>query len=469
MKKKLIHTPEGFRDIFGIECDRKRYLERRIEKLYRSYGYQSIETPAFEFFRVFSEEVGTTSTKDLYKVIDRDGSTLVLRPDFTPSVARSVSMYFAEEDMPLRFCYHGNVYRNNHSLQGRLRESTQMGVEYLNDDSAEADAEVIALVVRTMKRAGLENFQVSIGHVGYFHSLVKEADLDSDTVDELRTLLKTRNRFGAQELIEGLPISDKLKNAFNSMTDLYGGRDVLDRAEKSAVGKKAEKAIARLRKIDHVLDMYGLRDYVMYDLGMVTEYKYYTGIIFQAYTYGSGDALISGGRYNRLIEHFGKKAAAVGFAADIDSLLTAIERQKLSLPVTDIKIMILYPEKMEKEAVHYADRLRDEGNDAACVRFDDERELSDYIAYGKRNQFREIRYFSSKEDAKLIRLNDGSEEMIASFAEDCDSESNDGTAVRADRDGMSDNTTMAGNTATEKAAGNAAAVKMTGTADGGEQ
>ena len=124
---------------------------------------------------------------------------------------------------------------------------------------------------------------------------------------------------------------------------------------------------------------------------------------------------------------------------------------------------------MEKEAVHYADRLRDEGNDAACVRFDDERELSDYIAYGKRNQFREIRYFSSKEDAKLIRLNDGSEEMIASFAEDCDSESNDGTAMRADRDGMSDNTTMAGNTATAKAAGNAAAVKMTGTADGGEQ
>lgn len=417
MKKKLIHTPEGFRDIFGRECDRKRYLERRIEKLYRSYGYQSIETPAFEFFRVFSEEVGTTSTKDLYKVIDRDGSTLVLRPDFTPSVARSVSMYFAEEDMPLRFCYHGNVYRNNHSLQGRLRESTQMGVEYLNDDSAEADAEVIALVIRTMKKAGLENFQVSIGHVGYFESLVKEAALDADTVEELRTLLKTRNRFGAQELIEGLDISDELKTAFNDMTDLYGGRDVIDRAEKSAAGRKAEKALTRLRKIDHVLDMYGLRDYVLYDLGMVTEYKYYTGIIFQAYTYGSGDALISGGRYNRLIEHFGKKAAAVGFAADIDSLLTAIERQKISLPVEDIKIMILYPEKLEKEAVLYADRLRENGSDAACVRFDRDRTIEDYMAYGRRNQFREIRCFSSKDDAELIRLSDGYREKLELSAE----------------------------------------------------
>ncbi|MGN0361380.1 MAG: ATP phosphoribosyltransferase regulatory subunit, partial [Bilifractor sp.] len=85
--KKRMHTPEGVRDIFGRECDRKRFLERQIEKLYRSYGYQSIETPGFEFFEVFSKEVGTTPSRDLYKFFDRDGNTLVLRPDFTPSVA----------------------------------------------------------------------------------------------------------------------------------------------------------------------------------------------------------------------------------------------------------------------------------------------------------------------------------------------------------------------------------------------
>ena len=143
--KHLIHTPEGVRDIFGRECDKKRYLERKIEKKFRGFGYQSIETPSFEFFDVFSKEVGTIPSANLYKFFDREGNTLVLRPDFTPSVARAAAMYFSEEKDPLRLCYHGNVYRNNSSYQGRLYECTQMGVEFLNEDSPEADAEVIAL------------------------------------------------------------------------------------------------------------------------------------------------------------------------------------------------------------------------------------------------------------------------------------------------------------------------------------
>lgn len=404
MKKKLIHTPEGFRDNFGVECDKKRYLERQIEKLYRSFGYQSIETSAFEFFNVFSEEVGTVSTHDLFKVIDRDGATLVLRPDYTPSVARAVSMYFADETMPLRLCYHGNVYKNSHSLQGKLRESTQMGVEFLNDDSADADAEVIALVVETLKRSGLENFQVSIGHAGYFESLINEAGLNDETVDELSTLLRAKNRFGAQELIESLDISDELKDAFNEMTDLFGGREVLEKAKTHAHGARADEAIGRLERICQVLEFYGYQDYVTFDLGMVTGYKYYTGIIFQAYTYGSGDALISGGRYNRLIEHFGKQAAAVGFATDIDSLLTAVERQKIGLPVTDIKIMVLYPEEYEARAVEYGTKLREEGHDTALVRFDKDRTEDDYVAYGRRNQFRRIDYLASESRTEIVDL-----------------------------------------------------------------
>ena len=138
--KRLIHTPEGVRDIFGQECDKKRYLQRQIEKLLRSYGYQSIETPSFEFFDVFSKEVGTIASKNLYKFFDREGNTLVLRPDFTPSIARAAAMYFAEEQMPIRLCYEGSVFINNSSYQGRLKETTQMGVEFLNEDTPQADA-----------------------------------------------------------------------------------------------------------------------------------------------------------------------------------------------------------------------------------------------------------------------------------------------------------------------------------------
>ena len=146
---RLIHTPEGVRDVYNQECTKKLYLENQIEQVFHAFGYQDIETPTFEFFDVFGREVGTTPSRELYKFFDRDGNTLVLRPDFTPSIARAASMYFMEETMPIRLCYRGSSFVNSSSYQGRLKESTQMGVELLNDDSAMADAEIIAMAPRS--------------------------------------------------------------------------------------------------------------------------------------------------------------------------------------------------------------------------------------------------------------------------------------------------------------------------------
>ena len=409
---KKIHTPEGLRDIFARECDKKRYLERQIEKLYRSYGYQSIETPSLEFFEVFASEVGTTPSRDLYKFFDRDGNTLVLRPDFTPSVARAVSMYFEEEQMPLRLCYHGNVFRNSSSLKGLMRETTQMGVEFLNEDSAEADAEVIALVVSTMRRAGLSQFQVTLSHVDYFNAVAAEAQLDEEVIAELRELLITQNRFGAQELVDRLQLRSDLKKVFTEMFTLFGDDVILDQAEKLTNNRTARAAISRLRRIYEILELYGCRDYVTFDLAMISEYHYYTGIIFQAFTYGSGDALIKGGRYNSLIAHFGKEAAAVGFAAQIDSLLNALERQHVELPVGDIKTMVLYPSYLEKKAMDFAMRQREKGLDVALVRFESGKVLDSYRAYGMRNQFGGIIYFQSAEDVFAINLLSGAVNKI---------------------------------------------------------
>ena len=156
---KSIHTPEGVRDVFSEECKKKRTLQRKIEKVFQAYGYQEIETPTFEFFDVFSREVGTTPSRELYKFFDREGNTLVLRPDITPSIARAVSKYFQEETFPMRFSYNGNVFINNSSLQGRMKESTQMGAELINDDSVDADAEMTALradgFCDTLKNTGI--------------------------------------------------------------------------------------------------------------------------------------------------------------------------------------------------------------------------------------------------------------------------------------------------------------------------
>ena len=178
MSQRLLHTPEGVRDIYGREYARKLYVEEKLHESIRLYGYEDIQTPTFEFFDVFSREIGTTPSKDLYKFFDKEGNTLVLRPDFTPSIARCAAKYFCDERVPLRFGYVGNAFINTSNLQGKLKEVTQMGAEFINDASVEADAEVISLVVQALRNVGLKQFQVTVGEVEYFKGLCEEAGLD---------------------------------------------------------------------------------------------------------------------------------------------------------------------------------------------------------------------------------------------------------------------------------------------------
>ena len=176
--QRIFHTPEGVRDIYGEECSRKKRLQRELHQVFSRYGYEDIETPGFEYFEVFSNEVGTIPSKDLYKFFDREGNTLVLRPDFTPSVSRACATYFDPEKGPVRLCYTGNTFINNSSYRGQMKENTQMGVEHMGDDSAAADAEILAMTVECLKAAGLTEFQVSVGQVDYYKSLLAEADLE---------------------------------------------------------------------------------------------------------------------------------------------------------------------------------------------------------------------------------------------------------------------------------------------------
>lgn len=131
-------------------------LEQRLIQRLKTYGYHDIQTPSFELFDVFSQEVGTIPSRELFKFFDREGDTLVLRPDFTPSIARSAAKYYMDETRPIRMCYMGNTFVNNSSYQGRLKESTQLGAELLGDASPEADAEMIAMVIELLLDAGTE-------------------------------------------------------------------------------------------------------------------------------------------------------------------------------------------------------------------------------------------------------------------------------------------------------------------------
>lgn len=340
--KRLLHTPEGVRDIYGKEYQTKLKIQELFHEKFSLFGYEDIQTPSFEFFDVFGKEVGTTPSRELYKFFDKEGNTLVLRPDFTPSIARCAAKYFMDETLPLRFCYLGNNFINISDLQGKLKETTQMGAELIGDASAEADAEMIALLVESLKNAGLQDFQVSIGQVDYFKGLCKEANLDEETEIALRELISNRNTFGAEELLFGKGIPKENIQNILVVTELFGSCEILEDALKYATNERSHKAIERLKKVYEICLSYGVEKYISFDLAMISKYNYYTGVIFSAYTYQSGSAIAKGGRYDNLLEKFGKAAPATGFVLNIDDFLTALSRQKLCPSVKKDTILLVY-------------------------------------------------------------------------------------------------------------------------------
>ncbi|MCR5755595.1 MAG: ATP phosphoribosyltransferase regulatory subunit [Acetatifactor sp.] len=342
MSKKLLHTPEGVRDIYGLEYTKKLNIEQKLHEIIHLYGFEDIQTPTFEYFDVFSKEIGTIPSKDLYKFFDKDGNTLVLRPDFTPSVARCAAKYFMDETVPIRFSYLGNTFTNTSSLQGKLKEVTQIGAELINDNSVEADAEIICLLIRALQNVGLKQFQVSIGEVEYFKGLCEEAGLDEDTESDLRACISGKNYFAAEELLNERAVKEPYRKILLQISDMFGNMSSLSDAKAAVKNARSLNAIARLEKLYEVLKLYGVEHYVSFDLGLLSNYNYYTGVIFKAYTYGVGDAVVTGGRYDNLLHQFGKNAPAIGFVIVIDDILEALSRQKVAIDSANPKRTITY-------------------------------------------------------------------------------------------------------------------------------
>lgn len=385
--KRLVHTPEGVRDIYGKEYASKQTVQKLFGEKLHSYGYQDIQTPTFEFFDVFSREIGTTPSKELYKFFDKEGNTLVLRPDFTPSIARCAAKYFPVENIPLRFCYMGNNFINTSDLQGKLKETTQMGAELLGDGSPEADAEMIAMLVEALSNAGLREFQVSVGQIDYFKGLCAHAQLDEETEFALRGFISNRNEFGAQELLLGKNIPEQSIQALLGVNSLFGSYEILDRALEASDNPRSQKAIERLKQVYERLKVYGVDRYISFDLAMVSKYNYYTGVIFNAYTYQAGSAIAKGGRYDNLLEKFGKPAPATGFVVMIDDLVTALTRQKICPEPENKNILLLYTGDFSS-AVAKAKSYREQGCFAVLMR--QEQSMEQYEKFAADNNFSEV-------------------------------------------------------------------------------
>ena len=319
--KFIPYTPEGTRDRLFDECRERRQVQSRLTHLFRSRGYAEIITPEVEFYDSFVTGGCAIPQEAMLKVIDRSGKICVMRPDSTIPIARVAATKLKDLPLPQRFYYNQNVYRSSDANRGSDGEVAQCGVELIGARGVRADLEMICTAVDALRSCGVEQFHIEIGHAGIYRALASDMQIDDETAEQIRALIEGKN-FAALRAFLADYGDRPACAALNQLAYLFGGVEVLDEAE--ALGSGEEGTIAYLRSLYQLLSQAGYGDFIRFDLGLVHQIDYYTGVVFRGYVEGAGTAVLSGGRYDRLLEAFGRPAQAIGFAVDVDAVAACL-------------------------------------------------------------------------------------------------------------------------------------------------
>jgi ATP phosphoribosyltransferase regulatory subunit len=351
----MFEKPLGMRDTLPELYEKKHRVRSLMEDAIKAWGYQFIETPTLEYY----ETVGAASAildQELFKLLDKDGHTLVLRPDMTAPIARVAASKLLEEDSPLRLAYSGNVYRAQQREGGRPAEFEQIGVEYMNDDTVTSDGEAIALLVSSLKKAGLSKFQVSVGHIGFAQELFMQILGTNGRANALRRFLYEKNFVGYREQVNSYTLSSIDKQRLMQLLELRGGEEVIGKALDIIEDGKGRQALLQLKELSEVIHDYGVKDFVKFDFTIVSHMSYYSGILFEVYAGNVGFPIGNGGRYG-LMEKFGKQASATGFAVRLDKLLEALG----DIGTKDEVECIFFSQERRKEAFQLAEKMKNDG------------------------------------------------------------------------------------------------------------
>lgn len=351
----MFEKPLGMRDTLPELYETKQRVKRKLEEEMKRWGYQFIETPTLEYF----DTVGSASAildQMLFKLLDQQGHTLVLRPDMTTPIAR-VAVSKLLKDLPLRLASSANLFRAQQREGGRPAEFEQIGVELIADNTLSADAEVIALMASSIKAAGLADFKISVGHIGFVKELFLQILGTEERVKTLTKFLYEKNYVGYREHVKSLPLSSIDKQRLYDLLQLRGGTEVIEKAYGLIENEAGHEAIEQLRQLWEIISDYGVSEHVKFDFTLINHMSYYTGILFELYAGKVGFPLGSGGRYNQLLEKFGKDTGATGFAVRVDRLLEALGQLEEPDPI----ICIVFSEERRKEAFQLAKQKRELG------------------------------------------------------------------------------------------------------------
>jgi len=349
-------TPEGTRDLLFEECAAKRMISERITRLFESYGYSEVITPGLEFYDVFNGKVRYFPQETMYKLTDGKNRLMVLRPDSTMPIARLAATRLRSEELPLKLFYNQNIFMVNPKDSGRDDEIAQSGIEILGGSSEATDCEALVLAAKALSECD-EDYRLEIGDSGIFRELITQYGCDEKTANDIRECIDTKN----YPALKAFEEDDPTAKALVALPRLFGGFEVFGMAREYLHGEVVEEKLARLEKLCR--DLCGIipEEKLRVDLGLVHKKDYYTGIIFRGYVEGYGQPALSGGRYDTLLGDFGRDAAAVGFAVNVEAAAKVLLQKDRSRFMKSPDVLIFGERGADIAVLKHCEKIISEG------------------------------------------------------------------------------------------------------------
>ncbi|MBO5525737.1 MAG: ATP phosphoribosyltransferase regulatory subunit [Clostridia bacterium] len=346
--------PLGVQDLLPEECYNLNLMKAKLQSVFEGAGYSFVSTAILDYYDTYSDISNRIAQEKMFKLTDSDGKLLVLRPDMTLSLARMATKHHEKHS---KLCYFSNIWNAMGAGGLSSREVLQAGVECFGRTGAFADAQLIALAVESLLSLGVKNFIIDLGHVGFFKGLLEEYGFDDEQVEAIRLAVNAKDIIGASEVVKGTPAEE----AVLALPTLFGGVEVLDRAQALTASKSSLDALCHLRKVYELLASFGYEKYISIDLGTVKSLSYYSGIVFTGLVRSIGAPVLSGGRYDNLARDFASDFSAVGFAIGLKRILLVLERQNDLLPLPKADVTVIVEEGAEREGYALYQKLRAQG------------------------------------------------------------------------------------------------------------
>lgn len=290
--------------------------------MFEKWGYGEISTPTVEYYETFNHKTQSLKEEEMYKFFDSNGRILVLRPDMTVPVARMINTKLRDMNLPLKLFYNANVFRVHESLEGKRNEYLDCGIELIGGDGEVIDLEVLITALEVLKSLKTkESFKLEIGNVNILKSAINAMNLSENHKENIIELINKKSLINLKDYLENIKIKDDYKKFLTTLPWIFGGYEMIKKAKELAFNDDVKENILYLEKIFLNLRELGYEKYISLDMSMVPRVNYYSGIIFKGYVNGIGSTVLRGGRYNDLLENFGRKISAIGFSVDVNLLI----------------------------------------------------------------------------------------------------------------------------------------------------